>query len=166
MKRKRQTTATTTTTTSAKPTKTTRYIDELVRLDCAPLLLELKIFPDAKEITEAMAMYAAFRRFVQPNVPKDKANGRNCIVCVGDGSTPRCASVFALRCKDWEAIAVDPQMRVVKQELRRNQRNNKKKRTNRKQTTLAQPPPPPELNPGICRHAQPPAARRVTSPTD
>ena len=95
------------------PTKSTRYIDEFIRLDCAPLLLELKIFPDSKEITEAMSTFHAYRRFIQPNIPKVSL-GRKCVVCVGDGSTPRCASIFALRCKGWEAIAIDPQMHLTK----------------------------------------------------
>jgi hypothetical protein len=123
------------TTSNTTRTKTTRYIDEFIRLDCAPLLLDLKVFPDAKEITEAMSMFHAYRRFVEPNIKTNKVQGRKCIVCVGDGSTPRCASIFALRCKRWEAIAVDPQMRVVKQEYRRNQRSGKNKKKKLKTTS-------------------------------
>ena len=97
----------------------TRYLDEFVKLQCSPLLLESRIFPDAKEISEAMAAFNAFRQLVLPNVPASRQDssgknrlGRRCIVCVGDGSTPRCGSLFAFRCKGWESIAIDPQMRV------------------------------------------------------
>ena len=107
------------------PTKSTRYIDEFIRLDCAPLLLELKIFPDSKEITEAMSTFHAYRRFIQPNIPKVSL-GRKCVVCVGDGSTPRCASIFALRCKGWEAIAIDPQMHLTKPTKKKVLKNNAK----------------------------------------
>ena len=46
-----------------------RYLDEFVRLQCAPMLLEAGVFPDAKEISEAMAAFNAYRQFVMPNVP-------------------------------------------------------------------------------------------------
>ena len=135
MKRQRNTNSTKHTTTTATaltqsattPSKSTRYIDEFIRLDCAPLLLELKIFPDAKEITEAMSTFHAYRRFIQPNLPKQSL-GRKCVVCVGDGSTPRCASIFALRCKGWEAIAIDPQMRI--QTKKKSLKKNKKRKKN------------------------------------
>ena len=32
------------------------YIDEFLKLDCAPTLLELKLFPNAKEITGLQPM--------------------------------------------------------------------------------------------------------------
>ena len=46
-----------------------RYLDEFIKLQCAPMLLEAGVFPDAKEISEAMAAFNAYRQFVRPNVP-------------------------------------------------------------------------------------------------
>ena len=34
-----------------------RYIDEFLRLSSAPMMLELKLFPNSKEISESMAMW-------------------------------------------------------------------------------------------------------------
>ena len=92
-----------------------RYLDEFMKLKSAPMLLELGIFPDAKEITEVLGMYNAFRRFVMPNVPElpvAEPALRKCFVCIGDGTTPRCASIFALRTNGWDAVSVDPCMRI------------------------------------------------------
>ena len=81
------------TSSTITPTKTTRYIDEFLNLKCSPLLVQLQIFPDAKEVSEAMSTFHAYRQFIQPNIPtiQDGRNGKKCIVCVGDGATPRCA---------------------------------------------------------------------------
>ena len=81
------------TSSTTTPTKTTRYIDEFLNLKCSPLLVQLQIFPDAKEVSEAMSTFHAYRQFIQPNIPtiQDGRNGKKCIVCVGDGATPRCA---------------------------------------------------------------------------
>src|SRR6185295_14541542 len=38
-----------------------RHINEFFRLDCAPDLLRLRLFPNSKEITESMAAYHAVR---------------------------------------------------------------------------------------------------------
>lgn len=39
-----------------------RYLDEFVRCRCAPDLLARKLFPNAKEVTESFAAYAAVRK--------------------------------------------------------------------------------------------------------
>ena len=91
---------------------TLRYLDEYLQLKCSSLLLELNLFPNAGEITESFGIYNAFRRYIQPSLPtRQTSKGRNCIICVGDGVTPRTAAVFALRLPGWEAIAIDPIMR-------------------------------------------------------
>ncbi len=84
-----------------------RYMDEFLKCSCSPKLLSLKLFPNAKEITESFAAYEAVRsrcdfRFDDPDVT---------CVCVGDGHTPRTGAVFAYRSK-WMVYSVDPNMRV------------------------------------------------------
>jgi hypothetical protein len=122
------------------PTKTTRYIDEFITLDCAPMLLSLKIFPNAKEISEAMSTFHAFRRFIQPHVPKVQQHQSKCIICVGDGATPRCAALFALRCKGWEVVAIDPLMRITASSEKAHPKNYRmKKKLQREQQQSTAP---------------------------
>lgn len=85
-----------------------RYFDELVRCRCAPELLALKLFPNAKEITETFAAYAAVREHFAGTL----AFGRACVamLAVGDGHVPRTAATFALR-SAWTCFSVDPAMR-------------------------------------------------------
>jgi hypothetical protein len=94
-----------------------RYLDEFVSgLACAPLLLEMKMFPDAKEITESMGMFDACRRFlaldtdsIAKKVHTPTTNKvPDGIVVVGDGATPRTASLFAFRTKQWQCYSIDP----------------------------------------------------------
>ena len=84
---------------------TKRYFDELVQLSSAPLILDLKMFPNAKEITESMGMFNAIRQYTDLALN----GGYNCIV-VGDGHTPRTASLMAVR-TNYECFSVDPVMR-------------------------------------------------------
>ena len=82
-----------------------RYINEIMGCACFPDLLELKVFPNAKEITESSAVFNYLRykklfAFDDPDVT---------FVCVGDGSTPRTAARVAFR-TSWNCISVDPEM--------------------------------------------------------
>lgn len=86
-----------------KPTH--RYIDDFLSLRCAPDMLELSLFPNAKEITESFAAYDAvktrlFRHF-------QLADEKIIVLSVGDGSTPRTAATFALRSR-WRCHSIDP----------------------------------------------------------
>ena len=92
-----------------------RYLNEFIKLRCAPELLTLRVFPDAKEITEAMSVLSAWRAHILPlaaALPPAAAGERRCIVCVGDGCTPRSAALFAFMTQGWEAISVDPEMKA------------------------------------------------------
>ena len=70
-----------------------RYINELVGCSCSPDLLALKIFPNAKELTESAAAYNAVRHRLKQYDLKDPTVS---VVCVGDGCTPRTASMFCV----------------------------------------------------------------------
>ena len=85
-----------------------RYIDEFIRLKCAPDLLAARIYPNAKEITESMAAFDAARKAVGAEALGDK---EWLMVDVGCGSTPRNAALFAFR-TNWMCLAVDPQLRL------------------------------------------------------
>lgn len=62
-----------------------RYMDELIRLGCAPELLSMKLFPDCKEITESMAMFEAVRQLKGFEREGEEVDG---IVCVGNFCIP------------------------------------------------------------------------------
>lgn len=80
-----------------------KYLSEFFLLSCAPDMLAMRIFPNAKEITESFAAYNAARYKMQMDL-KDSSIS---VVCVGDGSTPRTAATFAMR-SAWTCYSVDP----------------------------------------------------------
>lgn len=86
-----------------------RYIDDFMNLKCAPDLLLMKVFPNAKEITESMAMYwNAVKYICDPlNIRRDDSNVF--IYVVGDGKHPRTGATFAFR-SAWNVISIDPGM--------------------------------------------------------
>lgn len=87
---------------------TRRYMDEFIKLKCAPDLISMRLFPNAKEITESMAAYKA-TRFISGKVNLDFGNPNIAMVCVGDGNTPRTAALFAFRSR-WDCYSVDPRL--------------------------------------------------------
>lgn len=83
-----------------------RYINEALALKCFSDILEQRLFPDAKEITESMAAYNAIRNKARlfnlgdPNVV---------LIAVADGNTPRTAAMFAYRTA-WQCVSIDPRL--------------------------------------------------------
>ncbi|EER06669.1 hypothetical protein Pmar_PMAR010370, partial [Perkinsus marinus ATCC 50983] len=71
-------------------------------------LLDLELYPDAKEISESMAAFHAVRRHVAALNIGMNDNNVGCVV-VGDGSTPRTAALFAYR-TSWQVWSIDPQL--------------------------------------------------------
>jgi len=86
-----------------------RYLNEFVKLSCAPYLLARKLFPNAKEISESMGMYSAVRDIRMP-MGMEYSDPSITVVVVGDGHTPRTAALFAMRSK-WQALSIDPMLR-------------------------------------------------------
>lgn len=84
-----------------------RYLGEFITLKCAPDMLAMKLFPNAKEISESFAAFEAIRRHLQelslgdPNVT---------LIAVGDGGTPRTAATFAFR-SNWICHSIDPNLK-------------------------------------------------------
>jgi hypothetical protein len=83
-----------------------RHIADFFKLKCATQMMTMGLFPNVKEITESVAMFRAVAdhllddtiRFNNPDVQ---------VVVVGDGHTPRTATLFALRTA-WNCHSVDP----------------------------------------------------------
>ena len=83
-----------------------RYIDEFVRLSSAPTMLELNLFPNSKEISESMAMWEAYRKFLAKHCAD--FTDEDAFIAVGDGATPRTAALFAFLGKGGTCFAIDP----------------------------------------------------------
>lgn len=87
---------------------THKYINELIKAKCAPDLLLLKLFPNAKEVTESFGAYNAVRTYIHP---KYSFSDKDIImISVGDGSTPRTAALFAFM-TGWNCISIDPRLK-------------------------------------------------------
>lgn len=85
----------------------TSYFNSLLRLNCAPLLLEKKIYPNAKEVTES---FGCFNATMQAFGGMQACGEDKVCIVVGDGSTPRTAALFALRTR-WLVYSYDPNMK-------------------------------------------------------
>lgn len=87
------------------PTPHLRYVDEFVgSLECAPKLLELRLLPNAKELTETVAAFHAIRTHLPSFSLTDPTIA---LVAVGDGATPRLAALAAFLTR-WTCHSVDP----------------------------------------------------------
>lgn len=84
-----------------------KYLGEFITLKCAPDMLALKLFPNAKEISESFAAYEAVRRHLQ-DIPLDDPDVH--MFAVGDGGTPRTAATFAFRSR-WTCHSIDPNLK-------------------------------------------------------
>lgn len=88
-----------------------RYFDEITRTSTIishntfQLMLNKRLFPNAKEVSESMAMYAAIKTKLKLPIN----GGFNCVV-VGDGHTPRTAALVAAR-TNYNCYSIDPNMR-------------------------------------------------------
>lgn len=95
-----------------------RYVDEFVGLNCAEDLMRLKVFPNGKELAESMSAYCTVRHYLHKHDARHEVtNGMLCfrdknvvLVAVGDGVTPRTATLFAFR-SAWRCVSIDPMMR-------------------------------------------------------
>ena len=85
-----------------------RYLDQLTRLHCGPDLLRLKVFPNAKEVTESFAAFQAVLDFLTPEGWK-MGDASIAAIAVGDGSTPCTGATFAFRTA-WQCYSVDPRL--------------------------------------------------------
>ena len=84
-----------------------RYVNEMLRLACAPELIRLKLFPDAKELTESFAANNAIRTHLAAEYPT--SDPRVTLIAVGDGITPRTAALCAFLTR-WQCVSMDPEM--------------------------------------------------------
>lgn len=84
-----------------------RYIDMFLKLKTAGELLDLKVFPNAKEITESLGAYYACKTVIPFRLDDPDVY---CYI-IGDGHTPRTGILFA-RMSAWNIFSIDPIMRL------------------------------------------------------
>lgn len=90
------------------------YINRFIALNCAGELLNRKLFPNAKEITESFAAFKAIIEYIPYNRKTDKVQ----VVCVGDGHTPRTGALISML-TSWNVISIDPVMRIKDYNIKR-----------------------------------------------
>jgi len=83
-----------------------RYIDYFIKLNCVIDLLKLKLFPNAKEITETVAIWKAMKQVEVPDEPNTFA------LVAGDGRTPRTAGFIAFISRHITAYSIDPELEI------------------------------------------------------
>ena len=84
-----------------------RYLNEAIKCNCFSDLMKNRMLPNAKEVSESFAAYAAVRKHLSDIIP---FNEPALLIAVGDGSTPRTAATFAFR-SAWTCLSVDPRLR-------------------------------------------------------
>lgn len=90
-----------------------KYIQRFLGLNSAADMLNLKLFPNAKEVGESMAMFYAVTEKIKVWDKRIKQDSNNVnIVVVGDGVSPRTACLFNFLTK-WNTWSIDPNMRLV-----------------------------------------------------
>ena len=92
-----------------------KYINEFIKLKCAPDLLALKVFPNAKEITESMGAYRAVMKWIKGTALSTDDPYVH-VYCIGDGVSPRTGALFAHMTR-WNVTSIDPALREKYQNI-------------------------------------------------
>ena len=82
-----------------------KYLEEFPFLKCSLDLLTWKLYPNAKEITEAMGLFSAAIQNLGRGMEACSWDAR--AVIFGDGRTPRLGALLAMRTR-WQVVSVDP----------------------------------------------------------
>lgn len=87
------------------------YFDHLCVASQFPPLLNLKLFPNGKEVSESLSAYYSVRDYLEFKNDLNIISNRNvqCYV-IADGNVPRTAAVFACA-TNWRVFSIDPRMK-------------------------------------------------------
>ena len=97
----------------------TTYLDKVFSMRCFEDLVRMRVFPDAKDISESYGfLQAAIRRGMSGNRAKGSNRHRVkperrrgvLVISIGDGSTARTATLAAFL-TSWTCVSVDPMLR-------------------------------------------------------
>eukprot|EP01084_Bolivina_argentea_P087181 157496_1 len=98
-----------------------RYIDEFLSLKCVTDLIEHKVYPNAKEITESFSILHSLRKYLNSSSKDFEShydynfeNKNVTALVIGDGSTPRIASLLCYITKWNNVYSIDPQLKIKK----------------------------------------------------
>jgi hypothetical protein len=83
-----------------------RYLDDLFKTRCGSDLLQLGLYPNAKEWTESCAAWHAAWTMLK----WDLGDKNTLVVVPGDGCSPRTAAMFSYR-SAWTTMSIDPRLR-------------------------------------------------------
>ena len=104
-----------------------RYLDEFLTLRCATDLIEHKIYPNSKEITESFAVLHSLRKYLNASskdlVAHNNFNFNNpnvSAIVIGDGATPRVGSLLCFITKWRNVYSVDPILKINKNKAWKN----------------------------------------------
>lgn len=89
-----------------------RYINDLLASKCGPDMLALKLFPNAKEITESYGCYYGIGQHLQ-ELGLEFGDPKVNLISIGDGGTPRTSALFAFKSR-WNCYGVDPEFNMDK----------------------------------------------------
>lgn len=95
-----------------------QHIQSFVKWKCASDILALKIFPNAKEVTESIGAYSAVKNHMLHKIGAEFISPKIAVVCVGDGVTPRTGSIFAFR-SAWTCYSIDPNLKMLNPPIKR-----------------------------------------------
>jgi len=82
------------------------YVDRVMGLKCFVDLVNLRVFPSAKDISESMGAIMAANKY--GNIPKRARSDCVCL-CIGDGATPRTATLSCYL-NSWRCYSIDPEL--------------------------------------------------------
>lgn len=95
------------------------YVDQFLRLPGAAGLIERRLFPNSKEISESMAVWFALRGVLIEHGGLSQLGRRDALAVVpGDGTTPKTAALMAAT-SAWKTLAIDPRLRPRQWDLER-----------------------------------------------
>lgn len=98
-----------------------KYIARFMAWNSAPDMLEMKLFPNIKEVAESMSMFYCVESLLMnwDEYIRDNRRNQNInVVVVGDGHRPRTGALFAYSTK-WNVVSIDPEMKSVDYPIQR-----------------------------------------------
>lgn len=93
-----------------------KYLDRFLKLRCCVPMLEMGLFPDAKEISESMGCLWAVKTHL-PDVLRWDESAVTCVV-VGDGCRPRTAALCCFLTRWRRVLSIDPSLGPSSERIR------------------------------------------------
>jgi len=96
-----------------------KYVNRFIGWNSAAEMLEMKLFPNIKEIAESVSMlYCVEQKLMGWDTDIEKKREDINVVVIGDGVSPRTACVFAFH-TNWNCYSIDPLLRKEEYPVRK-----------------------------------------------